>query len=183
MSLRRRLSVLVAIALAPSLLLMGYNAARWKIFLEDEAHTSALLVARFTSSEFEQIIENSRQLMTAMTKYPVDFEHDEQCTAYFKSIIADTPTYREAAIIDTSGKFHCSTIPIPPTLDVTDRLYFYEPLKTGKLTVGTITQGRVTNSTSIHVSMPYKDATGAVKGVIVLILNPEKLAENLPAHP
>ena len=89
MSLRRRLSVLVAIALAPSLLLTGYNAARWKIFLEDEAHTSALLVARFTSSEFEQIIENSRQLMTAMTKYPVDFEHDEQCTAYFKSIIAD----------------------------------------------------------------------------------------------
>ena len=183
MSLRRRLSVLVAIALAPSLLLTGYNAARWKIFLEDEAHTSALLVARFTSSEFEQIIENSRQLMTAMTKYPVDFEHDEQCTAYFKSIIADTPTYREAAIIDTSGKFHCSTIPIPPTLDVTDRLYFYEPLKTGKLTVGTITQGRITNSTSIHVSMPYKDAAGAVKGVIVLILNPEKLAENLPAHP
>jgi two-component sensor histidine kinase len=183
MSLRRRLSVLVAIALAPSLLLTGYNAVRWKIFLENEVRTSALSAARFTSAEFEQIVENSRQLMTAMAKYSVDFEHDEQCTAYFKSVIADSPDYREAAIIDTNGKFHCSTIPIPPTLDVSDRLYFYEPLKTGKLTVGTITQGRVTKSTSIHVSMPYKDAAGTVKGVIVVILNPDKLAEDLPAYP
>ena len=181
--MRRRLSILVAIALTPSLLLTGYNAIRWKIYLEDEARTSALSTARFASSEFGKIIDNSRQLMTAMAKYPVDLEHDESCTAYFKSVIADIPAYREAAIIDTNGKFHCSTIPIPPTLNVTDRLYFYEPLKTGKLTVGTLTQGRVTKSTSIHVSMPYKDAAGEVKGVIVLILNPEKLAENLPAYP
>ncbi len=113
MSLRRRLSILVAIALTPSLLLTGYNAVRWKIFLEDEARTSALSTARFASSEFEKIIDNSRQLMTAMAKYPIDFEHDEPCTAYFKSVIDDIPAYREAAIIDTNGKFHCSTIPDP----------------------------------------------------------------------
>jgi DNA polymerase-4 len=104
-------------------------------------------------------------------------------TLEFKSVIADIPIYREAAIIDTDGKFHCSTIPIPPTLDVRDRIYFYEPLKTGKLTVGTITQGRVTHSRSIHLSMPYKDTGGSIKGVIVVILNLEKLAEILPAHP
>lgn len=182
MSLRRRLSILVAVALAPSVLLTGYNAVRWKMFLEDEARTNALSTARFASSEFDKIFDNSRQLMTAMAKYPIDFEHDEQCTTYFKSVISDIPAYREAAIIDISGKFHCSTVPIPPMLDVTDQLYFSGPLKTGKFTVGTITQGRVTNSTSIHVSMPYKDVTGAVKGVIVLTLNPKKLAENLPAH-
>ena len=183
MSLRRRLSALVAIALMPSLLLSAYNAARWRIFLEDEANTTALSAARFISAEFELIIDNSRQLMTAMAKYPNIPDHEEECTSYFKSVIADIPIYREAAIIDTDGKFHCSTIPIPPTLDVRDRIYFYEPLKTGKLTVGTITQGRVTHSTSIHLSMPYKDADGSIRGVIVLILNPEKLAEILPAYP
>ena len=183
MSLRRRLSILVAIALAPSLLVTTYNAVHWKIFLEDEAHTTALSAARFTSAEFEQIIDNSRQLMTAITKYPAVPDHEEECTSYFKSVIADIPIYREAAIIDTDGKFHCSTIPIPPTLDVRDRIYFYEPLKTGKFTVGTITEGRVTHSTSIHLSMPYQDTNGSLRGVIVLILNPEKLAENLPAYP
>jgi two-component sensor histidine kinase len=183
MSLRRRLSLLVAIALVPSLLLSAYNAARWRIFLEDQANTTALSAAQFISAEFEQIIDNSRQLMTAMAKYPNISDREEECTAFFKSVIADTPIYREAAIIDADGKFHCSTIPIPPTLDVRDRIYFYEPLKTGKLTVGTITQGRVTHSRSIHLSMPYKNADGSIRGVIVLILNPEKLAEILPAYP
>ena len=182
MSLRRRLTALVAIALIPSLLLSAYNAARWKVFLEDEANTTALSAARFKSAEFGLVIDNSRQLMTAMAKYPNIRGHEEECTSYFKSVIADIPIYREAAIIDTDGKFHCSTIPIPPTLDVRDRIYFYEPLKTGKLTVGTITQS-VTRSRSIHLSMPYKDADGSIRGVIVLTLNPEKLAEVLPAHP
>ena len=121
--------------------------------------------------------------MTAMGKYPNIRDHEEECTAYFKSVIADIPIYREAAIIDTDGKFHCSTIPIPPTLDVKDHIYFYEPLKTGKLTVGPITQGRIMHSKSIHLSMPYKDADGSIRGVIVVILNPEKLAEILPAYP
>ena len=183
MSLRRRLSALVAIALVPSLLLSAYSAARWKIFLEDEANTAALSMARFISADFGLVIDNSRQLMTAMAKYPNIPGHEEECTSYFKSVIADIPIYREAAIIDTDGKFHCSTIPIPPTLDVRDRIYFYEPLKTGKLTVGTITQGRVTRSRSIHLSMPYKDANGSIRGVIVLTLNPEKLAEILAAYP
>jgi two-component sensor histidine kinase len=183
MSLRRRLSALVAIALVPSLLLSAYNAARWRIFLEDEAKTTALSAAQSISAEFDLVIENGRQLMTAMAKYPDIPDHEEECTSYFKLVIADIPIYREAAIIDTNGKFHCSTIRIPTTLDVRDRIYFYEPLKTGKLTVGTITQGRVAHSTSIHLSMPYKDAEGSIRGVIVLILNPEKLAEILPPNP
>jgi len=118
-----------------------------------------------------------------MAKYPDIPDHEEECTTYFKLVIADIPIYREAAIIDTNGKYRCSTNRIPPTLDVRDRIYFYEPLKTGKLTVGTITQGRVTHSRSIHLSMPYKDVEGSIRGVIVLILNPEKLAEILPPNP
>jgi len=103
MSLRRRLSVLVAIALAPPLLLTAYDAARWKKFLEDEAHTTALSAARFTSAEFAQIIDSGRQLMTAMANYPGVPDHEEECSSYFKSVIADIPIYREAAIIDTDA--------------------------------------------------------------------------------
>ena len=76
MSLRRRLSALVAIALVPSLLLSAYNAARWRIFLEDEAKTTALSAAQSISAEFDLVIENGRQLMTAMAKYPDIPDHD-----------------------------------------------------------------------------------------------------------
>ena len=101
MRLRRRLSVLVAIGLVPSLLLTVYNAARWRIFLDNEVHTTALSEARFTSAELEQIIGNSRQLMTAMTKSPIVSDNEQECTSYFKSVIAEIPAFREAAIVDT----------------------------------------------------------------------------------
>jgi two-component sensor histidine kinase len=121
--------------------------------------------------------------MIAMGRHPAVPENETECVNYFKSVIESLPTYREAAVIGLDGKFRCSTITIPPTLDVSDRLYFSGPLKTGELTIGTLVQGRVTRSTSIHLSMPYRRSDGITRGVIVLILNPERLAQDLSARP
>jgi two-component sensor histidine kinase len=65
MRLRRRLSVLVVIALVPSLLLTAYNAVRWRIFIENETRATALSEARFASSgvltgDSEQLTEKFR---------------------------------------------------------------------------------------------------------------------------
>jgi len=180
MRLRRRLSVLVAIALVPSLLLTAYNAARWRIFLENETRATALSEARATSRSLNQIIDNARQLLTAMTKFPLNTDNKDECALDLKSIIADVQIFHEAAIIDTDGKFLCSTI--PEALDVGDRFYFSQSLKASDLRAGTIIQGGVTYSTSIRLSMPYKNADGSIKGVIVLIGDSEKLAEGLQAY-
>ncbi len=183
MSLRYRLLILVAVALAPPLAITAYNTLRWQYFLERESREEALAAARLVSAELSQIVEGSRQLMIAMGRHPAVPENEAECVSYFKSVIESLPTYREAAVIGLDGKFRCSTIPIPPTLDVSDRLYFSGPLKTGELTIGTLVQGRVTRSTSIHLSMPYRRGDGITRGVIVLILNPERVAQDLSARP
>jgi two-component sensor histidine kinase len=183
MSLRRRLSVLVAIALMPPFLLTLYNTVRWQLVLEREARAEVLAVARLVSAELAQVVEGARQLMVAMSKHPAVPDREAECAAYFKSVIASIPLYREAAVIDTNANFHCSTIPIPSTLNVRDRIYFSEPQITGQLTIGTLVKGRVTRESSIHISMPWNYADGRPRGVIVLILNPERLALNLETRP
>jgi two-component sensor histidine kinase len=180
MRLRRRLSVLVAIALVPSLLLTAYNAARWRIFLENETRAAALSEARATSRELDQIIDNARQLLTAMTKFPLNTDNKDECALNLKSIIADVQIFHEAAIIDTDGKFLCSTI--PEALDVGDRFYFSQSFTASNLRAGTTIQGGITHSTSIRLSMPYKNVDGSMKGVIVLTGDSEKLAEGLQAY-
>ena len=180
MSLRLRLAVLVAAAVAPSLALIGYNSYSWKDFLETDAGNEALASARLVSAELSQLLQGTQHIMTTMMKYPSVPGNEEECTAYFKSVIADLGIYREAAFIDRDAKFHCSTIVIPPTLDVRDRIYFSEPLATGKLTVGTLTTGRVTGESSLHISAPYRDHRA--DGVMVLILNPEKIARDFEAR-
>jgi two-component sensor histidine kinase len=183
MTLRRRLAILVGIGLMPPLLLVMINTARWQVHHEDDLHASAIADARLLSTEVTQIIDNSRDTMTLLAKFPGAPGDEAACTAYFKSVIDSLPLYRQAAIIDADGKFHCSTIPIPSDLDVKDRAYFKEPLTTGRFTIGTYTKGRVTHESSIHLSMPYKSTDGAMTGVIVLILNPQKMAEDLAALP
>jgi two-component sensor histidine kinase len=183
MSLRRRLSVLVAIALMPPLLLTLYNTVRWQLVLEREARAEVLAVARLVSAELAQVVEGARQLMAAMSKHPAVPDRETECTSYFRSVIASIPLYRQAAVIDPNGTFHCSTIPIPANLNVTDRIYFQEPQITGQLAIGTLVQGRVTHEPSIHISMPFTDTAGKQRGVIVLILNPDHLAQDLGARP
>jgi len=183
MSLRRRLAILVGIGMTPPLLLVMISTARWEVHHEDDLRGSGLADARLLSTEVTQIIDSSRDMMTVMAKFPGVPGDEAACTAYFKSVVESLPIYREAAIIDKDGKFHCSTIPIPPNLDVRDRPYFREPLTTGRFTIGTFTTGRVTRESSIHVSMPYQSPDGSLSGVIVLILNPDKMGQNLAALP
>jgi len=183
MSLRRRLAILVGIGMTPPLLLVMVDTARWQVHLEEDVHIGAIADARLLATEVTQTIEAGRDIMTIMAKFPAAPGDEAGCTAYFKSVIASLPIYREAAIIDSNGKFHCSTVPIPPDLNVSDRAYFKEPLASGQFTIGTFTKGRVTGAPSIHLSMPYKSPDGTMTGVIVVILNPDKMAENLAALP
>lgn len=182
MSLRYRLAILMLVALLPPLAITAYNTLRWQYFLERDSREEALAAARLVSAELAQIVEGSRQLMIAMGRHPAVPDNEAECVSYFKSVIAGLPAYREAAVINPDGKFVCSTISIPANLDVRDRLYFYGPLKSGELTIGTLVQGRVTRSTSIHISMPFVKPDGTRNGVIVLILNPERVAQDLSAR-
>src|SRR5687768_16144023 len=118
MSLRRRLSVLVAFALLPPLLLTLYNTVRWQLVLEREARAEVQAVARLVSAELAQVVEGARQLMVAMSKHPAVPDHEAECAAYFKSVIAGIPLYRQAAVIDPHAVFHCSTIPVPAGVNV-----------------------------------------------------------------
>jgi two-component sensor histidine kinase len=178
MSLRSRLAVVVTLAMVPPLAITAYNTYVERDFLERRANQEALASARLISAELTQLIEGTRHLMLTLVKHPAVPAHEEECTAYFKSAIADLPIYREAALIDRDGKFHCSTIPIPPTLDVRDRIYFTESLRTGKLAIGTLTTGRVTGERSIHVSIPYKSPDGHFDGVAVLVLNLDRIGQD-----
>jgi two-component sensor histidine kinase len=176
MSLRSRLTVLVVIAAAPSLALVAYNTLEWRGFLERQAGDQALASARQISAELTQLLEGTRHLMLTITRHPSVADNEVECAAHFTAVVKSLAIYREAALIDRDGKFHCSSISIPPTLDVRDRTYFSEPLRTGKFTVGTITTGRVTGERSLHVSMPYQSPDKRFDGVIVFILNPDRVA-------
>jgi two-component sensor histidine kinase len=166
----------VALAAAPPLALVAYNTLEWRTLMERQAGDEALASARLIAAEMSQLMEGTRHLMLTITKHPSVPNDEAGCAAHFTDTVKSLAIYREAALIDRSGRFHCSSIPIPPTLDVRDRAYFAEPLKTGRFTIGTVTVGRVTGERSLHVSMPYQSPDKTFDGVVVMILNPDRMA-------
>jgi two-component sensor histidine kinase len=174
-SLRSRLTVLVALAAAPPLALVAYNTMEWRGLVERQAGEEALASARLIAAEMSQLMEGTRHLMLTITKHPSVPDNEAECAAHFSSVVKNLAIYREAALIDRNGRFRCSSIPIPPGLDVKDRTYFTEPLKTGRFSIGTVTTGRVTGERSLHVSMPYRTPDGGFDGVVVMILNPDRM--------
>jgi two-component sensor histidine kinase len=183
LSLRSRLTVLVALAATPPLALVAYNTLEWRSLLEQQAAEDALASARLISGEMEQLIEGTRHLMQTIVRHPSVPNDEAACAAHFRATVENLALYRAAALIDRSGKFHCSSIDIPPTLDVSDRAYFTEPLRTGRLIVGQVTTGRVTGQRSLHVSMPYAPPDKSFDGVVVFILNPDRVAREFAIRP
>jgi two-component sensor histidine kinase len=175
-SIRSRLTVLVALAAAPPLALVAYNTLEWRALLERQAGEEALASARLIAAEMSQLMEGTRHLMLTITKHPAVPNDEAVCAAHFTETVKSLAIYREAALIDRNGRFRCSSIAIPPTLDVRDRVYFAEPLKTDAFTIGTVTTGRVTGERSLHVSMPYQSRDKSFDGVMVMILNPDRMA-------
>jgi two-component sensor histidine kinase len=175
-SIRSRLTVLVALAAAPPLALVAYNTLEWRTLLERQAGDDALASARLVAAELTQLMQGTRHLMMTITRHPAVPGNETECAAHFAAVVKGLRIYREAALIDRSGRFRCSSIAIPPTLNVSDRAYFAEPLKTGRFTIGTVTTGRVTGERSLHVSMPYKPQDGSFDGVVVMIINPDSVA-------
>jgi two-component sensor histidine kinase len=183
MTLRHRLSLLVAIALIPPLLLTLYNVVRSQVVLDKQARAEVAAAARLISAELAQLIDGSRHLMAAMSRHPAVPDDEAACAAYFKSVIGEIPVYRAAAIIDSDGGFHCSTSPTPPKLAATDRDHFLGPSSTGALTTGALVHDPATERPSIHVSMPYRSANGSLNGAILLALDPQRMAEDLEGRP
>jgi two-component sensor histidine kinase len=177
-SLRSRLTVLVALAAAPPLALVAYNTMEWRTLLEQQAGEEAVASARLIAAEMSQLMDGTRHLMQTIVKHPSVPNNQAECAAHFSNVVESLAVYRQAALIDRSGRFHCSSIPIPPSLDVSDRVYFAEPLKTGRFTVGTVTTGRVTGEHSLHVSMPFQASDGSFDGVAVMILDPDRMARD-----
>jgi two-component sensor histidine kinase len=178
MTLGRRLSLLVGIALTPPLLLTFHNVVRSQIVLENQARDEVLSAVRQVSNKLKQIIEDGQLLMAVMSKHPAVADNEAACAAYFKSVIAEVPIYRNAAIIATDGKTHCSTVPITDNLDLRDSIHARDRSFMDLLINSTLVQGEG-EAPSIAVSRPLTAADGSSKGVIVLILNPERLALEL----
>ena len=167
MTLLARLYLLVLLAVAPATVLLVYNDWADGQRRRQEAQADALRYARLVSGEMDRLFEGVRaQLATVTETLAVREFRDGECTAFLARLEGSTPATTSFSVYDTTGRQRCTA---RSPVEIADRPYFRQALKTSAFIVGEYTVGRTSGVPVLPFALRMERG-GEVIGVIVTTL-------------
>ena len=179
LSLRSRIMILVFLSAAPVLAILLYTASEQRIEGETEARDASLQFVRFASSNVGQLVEGSRQLLAALAELPsLQNQNSAACNAFFSSLKARFPMYGNFVAANTDGDIFCSALPLEKKINVSDRIWFEEAVRTHQFTVGSYQIGRIIGRPVLNGALPvFKD--GRLSAVVSTAIDLDWFNEQL----
>ena len=179
-TLRARLLLVVSMALVPVLAFQTYTESQARLSRERLVEDEAVRLLHLVSAEQRRIFDGAEQLLGALTAAPSVQENlHEHCQRMLANLLERSPRYLSAAVIGLDGHILCRPGAIDPRIDVSDRDYFRDALRSGGFTVGTFDIGRITGQPSLHLAMPFRNPGGVVAGVVEVALSIDWLRRQL----
>lgn len=184
MSLRTRLMLLLAVSLLPLLAALLYSEVAQQRERQEEIRRDATRQALQLSAELTRLVEGVQQTLRAVAASPlVRQSAAATCDDYLHSL--ELPAHGSAAIgvSDATGRVHCLSRRVSAQqLDVRDRYYFTEAMRTNEMVTGVYAVGRAAGAKAVHFGFPLQDGSGRPVGVAFAPLNLHWLAEQLSAR-
>jgi serine phosphatase RsbU (regulator of sigma subunit) len=185
-SLRVRLTLLVLLAGVPALVLTLYTASEQRRLAATAVQQDALRVARLAAAGQERLIEGAHQILILIAQLSQVRGNDEAaCNALLGDLLKQYPLYSNLGVIATNGAVFASAVPLPQSVNLSDRSYFRRALASRAFAMGDYQIGRITGRASINFGLPVLDARTNVQRVVfaaldLLWLNDYTARANLP---
>ncbi|ACV63579.1 putative PAS/PAC sensor protein [Desulfofarcimen acetoxidans DSM 771] len=180
---RHRLLLLVIIAALPVLVLMLYNTFEQRKQNAYNAQEDSMRILRLVTRNHEQLIKNAELFLSVIAKLPeVRNSSYQNCNEIFSLIQKQYPYYDSVGLIRTDGILQCVVPAIEHQVNLSDRLYFQDVMRTKNFAVGDYRISRVTGKASIHFAYPVLNSKGQVIAVLFAEMNMnwlEKLVNNI----
>jgi diguanylate cyclase (GGDEF)-like protein len=171
-SLRFRLLLLGLFAVVPALWLIFYSANQQKRFAREQAEEGALRLARVAAAHHNRVVEDSRQILTALAQVPeVSQIKAPTCNQFFAHLLRQYPHYLNFGVIRPDGSIACSGLKISSSTNLSDRLYFRRAIEKKDFAIGEYQVGRISGKPSVNFGYPITDDKKDVKGVIFAALD------------
>jgi two-component sensor histidine kinase len=180
LSLRLRLFILAAVALAPALAILAYNEVSLRRSRVAEVHQLAIRFGQLATQELEGIVGGTEGLVRAVARAPVVRSFDPKgCRAFLADVQAQTPSLSTLTAIDLDGRVRCR--PEMPTNGQTlaDRPYFRAAVASGGFVVGEYTVSRISGRSGLPLAVPIRDETEQMIGVLAAGLDLDWLGQRL----
>lgn len=182
--IRERLSLIVLLALLPTLLMFFSTAAEQRRLTVASVEENALQLLRFASVSERQIVEGTRQLLETMAQLPdVRDGNAAACGALFQNMLKERAPYLVFGLATLDGCIVCSVPNLPgDVIDITDRSYFQKAVNYNDFAVGEYQIGRSTGKATISFGYPVRNDCGRVHAVLYAALDLtslDRLAEDV----
>lgn len=180
-SLRARLLLILVLTLLPVYGLILYFIIETRQQAADNALRDASSLTRLVALEQKNLIEFGRQQLLNLAQLPVVRHPDwvSLCNQTFAGMLKNNPLFANIGVIAPDGTIRCSAIPFSGHIDLSDRGYFREVMRTHALALGSYQVGRVTGKSSANLAYPLLDAAGKPQAVVFIALDLGMLANRL----
>ncbi|HWR87965.1 MAG TPA: cache domain-containing protein, partial [Acidiferrobacterales bacterium] len=180
-SLRARLLLLLLLALLPAYGFILYSTLEARQQAAEEARENARWLTRLLAAEQKNLIEIIRQQLQNLAQLPIVRRPDQAalCSRSFAALRTQNAFYANLGVINADGTLRCSALPLAGRVDLSDRDFFREAMRTRAFAVGGYQIGRVTGKGSANLALPVLDAAGKPQAVVYIALDLGALADRL----
>ena len=172
--LRTRLLLLVLLALLPAFGFILYSALEQRREATHHAHESALRRIQSFAADQRALIEATRTQLITFAQVPI-VRHPHRsvlCNQTLALLLRNLPQYTNIGVVAADGDLRCSAVPTTQPVNLSDRRYFREAMKTRGFVVGEFVIGRVTGKPAVTAAYPLLSASGKAEGVIYIAIDP-----------
>lgn len=177
MNLLSRLFLLVALAVAPGIVLQGYNEYALRIARTNEIQDYAIRLANAAAGAQLRIVDGVRQLLAAMARVPAIREgRAGRCTEVVDDLRSEVPSLIAIAVVDADGNLLCGanhTAAI--STSVGHQAFFQRAREIRGFAVGGFATTDAVGEKVLHVAYPIFDGD-AFQGAVVAALSVDAMA-------
>jgi two-component system cell cycle sensor histidine kinase/response regulator CckA len=155
------------LAVLPALVTIYTASLQERKLSEQTSQTRARLMSNVTATELERYIEGARQLLIAISRLPeMQRNNALAANALAQKLHHAYPDYTVIAVANLKGDVIFSSIPLKKPVNVADRPYFKQVLKTQDFSIGNFQIGRIVNEPAIDVAYPIVGGNNKIKRII-----------------
>jgi diguanylate cyclase (GGDEF)-like protein len=152
-SLSARMAILVALIVAPTVLLAVYLADMRRTQELDHIRREALGFARTVAYQQGQALQQVRQQLGRLASNGEPLL-GSGCSDELNDLLRLGSIYFEIALVDLSGELTCSARTQFASLRIADRGYFTQAMVTGNFTLSDVVQSRLSKKWSVIAAQP-----------------------------
>ncbi len=165
-SLRVRLLVLVLVAVGPTFAIGLLWARAHERLLASKASEDAAALAQLVGERHQRSVDAARGLLAGLSRMRSIVERDgKACAASLAPLIERERLFVNVGAVHADGRMFCSAAPQTGPINLADRVFFREALRTGGLGVGEHVISRVRGTGAVGFGYPVLDG-----GVVVAVV-------------